>query len=82
MQRFLNLFIYFRPSTCFKRFLLQSSGANNCTYTFRYCKPILLLAATVEEIALVPSPPEDGTSAISSTAAARYVLLMMGGKAA
>jgi len=44
-------FIYFyRRSTCFRRFLRPSSGAHNCTYSFRYCQPILLLAATVEEI--------------------------------
>ena len=47
-------FIYFyRRSTCFRRFLRPSSEAHNCTYSFRYCQPILLLAATVEEMALV-----------------------------
>ena len=41
-------FIYFyRRFTCFRRFLRPSSGAHNCTYSFRYCQPILLLAATV-----------------------------------
>jgi hypothetical protein len=50
------LFIYFyRHSTCFRRFLRPSSGADNCRYRFRYCQPILLLAATVEEME-VPSP--------------------------
>jgi len=40
-------FIYFyRRSTCFRRFLRPSSGVHNCTYSFRYCQPILLLAAT------------------------------------
>jgi len=30
-------FIYFyRRSTCFRRFLRPSSGAQNCTYSFRY----------------------------------------------
>jgi hypothetical protein len=44
-------FIYFyRRSTCFRRFFRPSSGANICTYSFRYCQPILLLAATVEEV--------------------------------
>ena len=39
-------FIYFyRRSTCFRRFLRSSSGVHNCTYSFRYCQPILLLAA-------------------------------------
>jgi len=42
-------FIYFyKRSTCFRRFLCPSSGAHNCTYSFRYCQPILLLAATVD----------------------------------
>jgi hypothetical protein len=55
-------FIYFyRRSTCFRRFLRPSSGAHNCTYSFRYCQPILLLAATVEEMEL---------RSISSTVAA------------
>jgi hypothetical protein len=46
-------FIYFyRRSTCFRRIPRPSSGAHNCTYSFRYCQPILLLAATVEEMAL------------------------------
>jgi len=32
-------FIYFyRRSTCFRRFLRPSSGAHNCTYSFRYCQ--------------------------------------------
>jgi len=44
-------FIYFcRRSTCFRQFLLPSSGAHNCTYSFRYFQPILLLAATMEEL--------------------------------
>ena len=38
-------FIYFYTrSTCFRRFLRSSSGAHNCTYSFRYCQQILLLA--------------------------------------
>jgi len=41
-------FIYFyRRSTCFRQFLRPSSGAYNCTYSFRFCQPILLLATTV-----------------------------------
>ena len=51
-------FIYFyRRSTCFRRFLRPSSGAHKCTCSFMYCQPILLLAATMEEMELVPSPP-------------------------
>ena len=46
-------FIYFyRRTTCFRRFFRPSSGAHNCTYSFRYCQPILLLAATVNEMKL------------------------------
>ena len=37
---FLNLFISVRRSTCFRRFFLRSSGAQNCTY-----RPLLLPAA-------------------------------------
>jgi len=34
-------FIYFyRRFTCFWRFLRPSSGAHNCTYSFRYFQPI------------------------------------------
>jgi hypothetical protein len=61
---FLEFIYFYRRSTCFRRFLRPSSGAHNCTYSFRYCQPILLLAATVEELALATSwwwaeePPE------------------------
>jgi len=50
-----SLFIYFyRRCTFFRRFLRPSSGAHtcNCTYSVRHCHPILLLAATVEEMEL------------------------------
>jgi len=44
-------FIYFyRRSTGFRRFLRSSSGAHNSTYSFKYCQPILLLAASMEEM--------------------------------
>ena len=33
---FLNLFIYVRRSTCFRRFLSPSSGAQNYTYSVRH----------------------------------------------
>jgi len=40
--RYVSWFIYFyRHSTCFRRFLHPSSGAQNCTYSFRYCQPVL-----------------------------------------
>ena len=46
-------FIYFYiRSTCFSRFHRPSSGAHNCTYSCKYCQPILLLAARVEEMEL------------------------------
>jgi len=35
---------FYRRSTCFRRFLRPSSGAHNCSYNFRYCQPIPLLA--------------------------------------
>jgi len=38
MQPFLDLFIYINCSTCFRRFLRPSSGAQNCTYRVRYCQ--------------------------------------------
>jgi len=40
MQRFLDLFISINSSTCFRRFLRTSSGAQNCTYSVRYCQTI------------------------------------------
>ena len=42
-------FIYFyRRCISFRRFLRPSSGAHKCTHSFRYCQPILLLAAIVD----------------------------------
>ena len=52
MQRFLFIYFY-RCCTCFRQFLSQSSGANNCTYSFRYCQTILLLTATMDEMELI-----------------------------
>jgi len=47
-------FIYFyRRCTCFRRFLRPSSGAHDCTYSFRYFQPVLLLAAIVDEMELI-----------------------------
>jgi len=43
---------FYRRSTGFRRFLRPSSGAHNCTYSFRYCQSILLLAATVFKMGL------------------------------
>jgi len=49
---FLVFMYFYRRCTCFRRFLRPSSGADNCTYSFRYCQPILLLAAAMEEMEL------------------------------
>jgi len=56
----------YERSTCFRRFLRPSSGAHNCTYSFRYCQPILLLAAVVDVME---------RSSVSSTIAARNLEL-------
>jgi hypothetical protein len=53
--RFLEFISFYRRSTCFRRFLRPLSGAHNCTCNFRYCQPILLLAATVEEMVAASS---------------------------
>ena len=44
---FIEFIYFYRRSTYFRRFLRPSLGAHNCTYSFRYCKPILLLATTM-----------------------------------
>ena len=38
MRGFLDLFISINFSTYFRRFLRPSSGAQNCTYSVRYCE--------------------------------------------
>jgi len=38
MQRFLDLSISINCSTCFRRFLRPLSGAQNCTYSDKYCQ--------------------------------------------
>jgi hypothetical protein len=48
MQRFLDLFISINCSTCFRRFLRPSSGAQNCTYSVRYFQ--INTVATVDEM--------------------------------
>ena len=45
MQRFSNLFISVRRSTCFRRLFRPSSGAQNCIYSVKiFVRPILLPA--------------------------------------
>jgi len=41
MQRFLDLFISINCSTCF-RWFRPSSGAQNCTYSVRYCHTVMI----------------------------------------
>ena len=38
IQHFLDLFISINFCTCFRLFLRPSSGAQNCTYSVRYCQ--------------------------------------------
>ena len=48
-----KLFISVKRSTCFRRFLCPSSGAQNCIYSIGYfVKPLLLPATVVEEMVL------------------------------
>ena len=49
MQLFCD-YLFRKGSTCFGRFLRPSSGAHNCTFSFRYCQPVLLQAGIVGEI--------------------------------
>jgi hypothetical protein len=52
---FLDLFIFTNVLNVSGGFLRPSSGAHNCTHSFKYCQPILVLAATVEETELFQS---------------------------
>jgi len=58
MQRSLDLFISINCSICFRRFLRPSSGAQNCTYSVRYCQT---------DTAACCYCGWEGTSSISST---------------
>jgi hypothetical protein len=51
MQLFL-IYLFLVCCTCFGRFLLPSSGAHNCTYSFWCFQPILLLAGIMDEMEL------------------------------
>jgi len=53
MQRFLDLFISINSSTCFRRFLRPSSGAQKCIYSVRYCQTN---TATLYMFQAVPQP--------------------------
>jgi hypothetical protein len=58
-MRLFLIYLFIVCSTCFGRFLRPSSGAHNCTYSFEYCQPILLLAGIMDEMELhgFPSHP-------------------------
>jgi len=49
MQLFFD-YLFLKGSTCFSWFLHPSSGAHNCTFSFRYCQPILLQAGIMDEM--------------------------------
>ena len=53
MQLFL-IFFFSKIFNCFGRFLRPSSGAHNCTYSFRYCEPKLLQPGIVDEMEHLP----------------------------
>ena len=82
---FLEFNYFYRRSTCCRRFLHPSSGAHNCTNSFKYCQPILL-PAEEEEMELVPSLPRQQLAALlvdnTRSCMYGYVLLMMGGETA
>jgi len=43
-------YLFLQGSTCFARCLRPSSGAHNCTFSFRYCQTIVLQAGIVDEM--------------------------------
>jgi hypothetical protein len=47
-----NVFISVKCSTCFRRVLRPSSGAQNCIYSIGYCQALLLPVAVVGELEL------------------------------
>jgi len=49
MQRYVIYLFSMKCSTCLRRFLCPSSGAQNCVYSIGYFVKILLLTATVVE---------------------------------
>ena len=63
-----SLFICVKCSTCFRRFLRPSSGAQNCIYSIGYLvKPLLLPATVLEELELqaVPTLPRQRQIAVT-----------------
>ena len=59
---FLDLFL--QTLYIFQAVPRPSSGAHNCTCSFRYCQPVLLLAATVEEMELISSVVASSSSIV------------------
>ena len=60
-----NLFISVKCSTCFRRLLRPSSGAQNCTYSIGYFVKTLLLPSTVmEEMRSISSTRVAGSSKV------------------
>jgi len=65
MQRFSNLFISVRRSTCFRRFFRPSQGAQNCTYSVRYlsdryCYRLLAAGSRYLTLYVQFCAPDDG----------------------
>jgi hypothetical protein len=79
MQLFL-IYLFLLCATCFGLFLRPSSGAHNCTYSFGYCQPILLLAGIMDEMerrsisSMIPAILVDNNRSCKYS----YVFLMMG----
>ena len=50
-QQYATIFdyVFLKGSTCFGRFLHPSSGAHNCTFSFRYYQSILLQTGVMDE---------------------------------
>ena len=53
----------------------SSSGAHNCTHSFRYCQPVLLLAGMVAEMELTSVRSISATIPASSNTGWQYLKL-------
>ena len=53
------IYLFLKRSTCFRRLLRPSSGAHNCTHSFRYCQPVLLHAQYLK-LCVQLCAPDDG----------------------
>jgi len=82
MQRFLDPFISINCSTYFRRFLRPSSGAQNCTYSVRYCQTNTAAIVDEMECSSISSTITAGSSiglTIPDAVCTVFVLLMMSG---